>query len=57
MVDIEKMTSYEWINYRQDLIDAHLAKGLPLEPNPECSVCDVVNDYICFDCELHQVGK
>ena len=57
MVDIEKMTSYEWINYRQDLIDAHLAKGLPLEPNPECSVCDVVNDYICFDCELHQIGK
>ena len=57
MIDIEKMTSYEWINYRQDLIDAHLAKGLPLEPNPECSVCDVVNDYICFDCELHQVGK
>jgi hypothetical protein len=56
MIDIDKMTSNEWINYRLDLIDAHLAKGLPLKPNPECSACDVVNDYICFDCELHQVG-
>ena len=57
MIDIDKMTSNEWINYRLDLIDAHLAKGLPLEPNPDCSVCDVINDYICFECECHQIDK
>jgi hypothetical protein len=57
MIDIDKMTSNEWINYRLDLIDAHLAKGLPLNPNPDCNTCDVDNDYICFDCELHQVGE
>jgi hypothetical protein len=57
MVDIDKMTSDEWINYRLDLVDAHLAKGLPLVPDPNCSVCDVHNDYICFDHELKQVGE
>jgi len=30
---------------------------LPLEANPDCPVCDVINDYICFNCELHQVGE
>jgi len=57
MIDIDKMTSNEWINYRYDLIDAHLAKGLPLEANPDCPVCDVINDYICFECECHQIDK
>jgi hypothetical protein len=57
MIDIDKMTSDEWINYRYDLIDSHLAKGLPLTPNPECSQCDVINDYLCFDCECTQIDK
>ena len=56
-IDIDAMTSNEWINYRLDLIDAHLAKGLPLEPNPECSECDVINDYLCFVCECHQIEE
>ena len=43
MPDIDKMTSDEWIKYRLDLVDAHLAKGLPLVPDPKCSVCDVDN--------------
>jgi hypothetical protein len=57
MPDIDKMTSDEWIKYRLDLVDAHLAKGLPLVPDPKCSVCDVDNDYICFDHELIQTGE
>jgi hypothetical protein len=57
MIDIDKMTSNEWINYRYNLIDAHLAKGLPLEPNPDCKTCDIDNDYLCFECECHQIDK
>ena len=57
MVDIDKMTTGEWLNYRQDLIDAHLAKGLPLIPSPDCGSCDVANDYVCFDCECYQIDK
>jgi hypothetical protein len=57
MIDIDKMTSDEWINYRYDLIDAHLAKGLALTPNPKCSQCDVINDYLCFDCECNQLEE
>ena len=57
MVDIDKMTSYEWLNYREDLAEAHLAKGLPLVPNPECDQCDTINDYLCFECECSQIDK
>jgi hypothetical protein len=57
MIDIDKMTSDEWLNYREDLADAHLAKGLPLVPNPECSQCDTINDYLCFECECSQIDK
>jgi hypothetical protein len=57
MTDIDKMTSNEWLNYREDLIDAHLAKGLKLTPNPECVTCDLENYYICFNCECYQIDK
>jgi len=57
MVHIDKMTNNQWINYRLDLIDQHLAKGLPLKPDPECKQCDVINDYICFNCECNQIDK
>jgi hypothetical protein len=26
-----------------------------LKPNPECAMCDVVEDYVCFFCEVDQV--
>ena len=26
-----------------------------LKPNPECAMCDVVDDYVCFFCEDYQV--
>ena len=44
IVDIDKMTSDEWLAYRDDLIDSHYARGFKLTPNPDCNTCDVVND-------------
>ena len=26
-----------------------------LKPNPECDMCDVANNYVCFFCEDYQV--
>jgi len=57
IVDIDKMTSDEWLAYRDDLIDSHYARGFKLTPNPDCNTCDVVNDYVCFDCECSQLDK
>ena len=57
MVDIDKMTSHEWINYRMDLIDDFYAKGYVLKPTIGCKQCDLVNDYVCFDCECNQLEK
>ena len=54
---IDEMTSSEWISYRYDLIDQHYAKGGDLIPNPDCKVCDVDNDYVCFDCECKQLEE
>ena len=53
--DIDKMTSDQWLNYRDDLIDDFYAKGHRLTPNPECKTCDTINDYVCFDCECNQL--
>lgn len=57
MIDIDKMTSSEWISYRHDLIDQYYDAGNELIPNPECKQCDVPNDYICFECECQQLDK
>ena len=57
MIDIDKMTSDEWLAYRDDLIDSHYARGHKLIPNLKCKTCDVVNDYICFDCECNQLDQ
>lgn len=57
MPDIEKMSSSEWLNYRADLIEKHLAGGGSLDPNPECKTCDLDNDYLCFECECEQLNK
>jgi hypothetical protein len=54
MIDIEKMTTDEWIDYRQAKIDALYASGKKLTPDPECSFCDTHEDYVCFYCELEQ---
>jgi hypothetical protein len=57
MPKIAKMTTGEWINYREGLIEKHLAGGGSLEPNPDCPYCDVPNEYLCFYCECNQLDK
>ena len=57
MKDIEAMTDAEWISYRRDLLDAFYATGKELKPNPECNQCDTHNDYVCFSCEIDQIGE
>ena len=57
MIDIDKMTSDEWLSYRRDLIEEYYAAGNELIPNPECKQCDTINDYVCFDCECNQLNK
>ena len=49
--DIEKMSHNAWLNYREDIIEKLTALGYELLPNPECSTCDVHDDYVCFDHE------
>ena len=57
MIDIEKMSDGEWIDYRQQKLDAFLASGKELKINPDCNQCDPNNDYVCFYCEVFQVGE
>jgi hypothetical protein len=57
MKTIEDMTTDEWIEYRRDKLDAFYASGKELKPNPECPMCDVHNDYVCFTCETFQLGE
>ena len=57
MIDIVKMTDAEWIDYRREKLDAYLASGKELKPDPECSYCDTHNDYVCFFCEVAKVGE
>lgn len=57
MIDIEKMTTSKWLNYRDDLIDDHLSKGMALMPSADCNTCDVDEDYVCFECECYQLDK
>jgi len=57
MIDIDSMTSSEWMAYREEKIHQHLSKGNKLVPNPECQTCDVENDYVCFTCECSQLEK
>ena len=57
MIDIDKMTDAEWIEHRRDLLDAHIASGKEFKPNPSCTTCDVINDYVCFACEIDQIGE
>jgi hypothetical protein len=57
MIDIDAMTSDEWLNYREDLLEQYYAEGHKLIPNHECSSCDPDEDYTCFACEVFQVSK
>jgi hypothetical protein len=55
--EIDKMTTSEWLSYRGDKLAAFYGKGGKLIPNCECPQCDMVNDYVCFDCEIEQTGE
>lgn len=57
MPDIESMTTDEWLAYRRQKVDEFYEKGHELKPNPECSTCDLDNDYVCFEHELLQMGE
>lgn len=57
MIDIESMTTSEWLNYRDNLLDDYYARGFVLKPNINCKFCDVDNDYTCFECECHQLNE
>ena len=51
--DIESMSLYEWIWYRDDQIADIEKTGKKLVPTVGCSQCDAVNDYVCFACECN----
>jgi hypothetical protein len=56
-MDIDSMSSDEWLAYHRRKVEDHYAKGLDLIPDPTCSTCDVHNDYVCFECESLQLRK
>lgn len=53
--DIDAMTSGEWLNYRDDLLDEFYKRGNVLKPTINCGSCDLDNDYTCFECEFFQI--
>ena len=55
-IDIEAMSTTEWLNYRDDLLDDFYKRGHVLTPNRDCTMgCDIHNDYTCFACECYQI--
>jgi hypothetical protein len=46
-----------WLAKHRDRVDAFYAKGLDFKPDPGCSMCDVHNDYICFQHEIEQLRE
>lgn len=57
MVDIDNMSTSEWLNYRDNLLEDFYNKGFKLIPNIECKQCDVYNNYTCFECECIQLNE
>ena len=58
IIDIDAMTTSEWLNYRDDLLEDFYKRGHVLKPNPDCTHgCDPDNDYTCFACECFQLNE
>lgn len=57
MLNIESMTTDEWLAYRRQKVDEFYEKGNELKPHPECNTCDIHNDYVCFEHELLQLWE
>ena len=55
--DIDGMSSGEWLNYRDDLLEEFYRRGYVLKVNPACKDCDPINEYICFACECTQIEE
>jgi hypothetical protein len=55
MIDIEKMSNHEWIDYRDNQREAFFRAGNVLTPGPDCQMCDI--EYVCFTCELFQLNN
>ena len=55
MIDIEAMSTTEWLNYREDLLEDFSKRGHVLKPTVGCSDCDPDDDYTCFFCECQQI--
>jgi len=56
-VDIDKMTSSQWLAYRDNLLDQYYADGNLLVASEDCKECDPDNEYVCFNCECMQIEK
>lgn len=56
-MNIDAMTSSEWIAHRQQKVEDFYAQGFELKPDPACRLCDVFNDYVCLDHEIEQTGE
>lgn len=54
---IDEMTDNQWIAHHRDRVEAYCASGKELVPDPDCTSCDVHNDYVCFDHELFQLEQ
>jgi hypothetical protein len=57
MIDIEKMTNDEFITYRENLLNDYLKAGYKLIPNEYCPMCEVEENYTCFQCEIYQIEE
>jgi hypothetical protein len=56
-IDIESMSSDQWLNYRDRLLDDYYKSGNVLKPTVGCSMCDVDEDDTCFQCEVFQIDQ
>jgi hypothetical protein len=57
MIDIDKMTDSEWIDYRNNKLESfHRARNV-LKPTIGCAMCDVAENYTCFECEYFQIEE
>jgi hypothetical protein len=54
-MNIDAMTTNEWLAYRESKLDAFYAAGGNLSPSVACNSCDAPNDYVCFSCECTQL--
>jgi len=55
--DIDSMSSNEWLNYRDELLNEFYRRGYVFKTTIGCSNCDQSEEYTCFACECEQINK